>query len=63
MRRTFGSNLIARGASLAEVLSLGGWTSPEVFIRHYARISPERMTELRALTNKKEANHNATPQI
>lgn len=60
MRRTFGSRMIARGASLADVLSLGGWTNPDVFLKHYMRISERRMAELRGLANAKEAA-DATP--
>lgn len=53
MRRTFGSNMIARGASLAEVLTLGGWANPDVFLRHYARIDPTRLQKLREMASGK----------
>lgn len=45
-RRTWGSNMVPQ-LPLPEILSMAGWASPPTFIKHYHRMSPARLREIK----------------
>lgn len=53
-RRGFGTRTHQAGVPLGDVLKLGGWVSPEVFVRHYYRMEMGRVLEVRKMLTRGE---------